>query len=102
MTGEEAGTIGPPALSQLRRDVRLTPSERTTVGLLWRGLLSPEEYRPLKSDVLALLQGIPSASASRNLRRLKALGYLVDYQPDPRAPRLFLLVNVIAEVPPAT
>lgn len=87
-----------PALAQSQRDPRLTKSERASIALLWGGLLSPQEYRPMKCEVLALLQRIPSGSACRNLRRLIALGYVLVYQPDPKSPRLLLLVNVIRGV----
>lgn len=89
-------TLWAPAIAQAARDRRLTMAERTAVLVLWQEL-SPAEYRPMKSEALAALLAIQRESAARILRRLIALGYLLMEQPDPRAPRLFLLVNVVAD-----
>ena len=88
-------TLYPPALQQGWRDRRLTPQEKHALSVLWQEL-SCAEYRPMKSEALGALLDIKRENAARALRRLLETGYLVMTQPDPRAPRLFLLVNVIA------
>lgn len=87
-------TIYPPAMRQAMADRRLTLLDRHALLVLWHEL-SPAEYRPMKSEALASLLGVRRESAARALRRLLSTGYLTVTQPDPRAPRLFLLVNVV-------
>ncbi|MCU0634042.1 MAG: hypothetical protein MUE41_04130 [Gemmatimonadaceae bacterium] len=73
-------------------DRTLTVSERLAIVVLWQ-CLSPLEYRPMKPEALAFMLTIKRQSASRILRRLVELGYLLMIHPDPRAPRQYLLVN---------
>lgn len=88
----ELPTLWAPALAQGARDRRLSHQDRAALIVLWQEL-SPLEYRPLKSETLALFLGVKRQSAGRTLHRLVTLGYLLMHQPDPRAPRRFLLVN---------
>lgn len=92
MSAPESPTLWAPALGQGVRDRRLSHQDRAALLVLWHEL-SPLEYRPLKSETLALLLGVKRQSAGRSLHRLMACGYLLMHQPDPRAPRCFLLVN---------
>jgi hypothetical protein len=85
-----------PALAQSGRDRRLSDQDKVAIIALWQEL-SPLEYRPMKSETLGLLIGVKRQSAGRSLKRLVAHGYLLMYQPDPRAPRLFLLVNYVMQ-----
>mgnify|MGYP000069435950 CR=1 FL=1 len=83
-----------PALSQAARDRRLSGDTKAAIVLLWQdGELSTVEWRPYKAERLALQIGVERESAARILRRLVEFGYLLVVQPDPRAPRQFLLVN---------
>lgn len=87
-------TFWAPALAQSTDDRRLSKQDRAALLKLWQ-ILSPREYRPLKSETLALLLGVKRFSAGRTLKRLVATGYLLMHHPDPRDARLFLLVNVV-------
>lgn len=84
-----------PALRTAVTDRRLRVQERLAVAVLWQEL-SVEHWRPMKAEALAVLLGVTRQNAARILRRLIDAGYLVAHQPDPRAARLFLLVNVVA------
>lgn len=87
-------TIAPPALRQALKDPTLSKDEKLALTLLWQDL-SPLDYRPYKAEALGHQLRIKRESAARILRRLIELGYLVAYQPDPRGPRHYLLVNVV-------
>lgn len=87
-------TLWAPALAQSTADRRLSERDKNALLKLWQ-MLSPREYLPMKSETLAHVLGIKRQSAGRTLNRLVDTGYLLMYQPDPRGPRLFLLVNVL-------
>lgn len=81
-----------PALRTAESDPRLTALQRRCLLALWT-VLDPTEYRPCKPLVLAHVAGVPLSTASRVLRRLVALGYLLEWRAD--GERLFLLCNVV-------
>lgn len=90
-----------PAFSAAVRDRRLAPADKCGLLLLWDGLLSPEESRPMKAEAFGQLLGCSRQSAARILRRLVDHGYLVMHQPGPHEPRLYVLRNVIVDHPRA-
>lgn len=90
-----APTYTAPALAQGGLDKRLTPIDARGLLVLWQHL-SPAAYQPMKAEALGSLLGVRRATAARVLKNLIAHGYLLVRQTDPRAPREFLLVNVIA------
>lgn len=94
-----AATLHPPALRQAIHDRRLTPQDRYALLVLWQHL-SPAHYAPMKSEALGKLLGVRRTSAARTLVRLIECGYLLVEQPDPRGPRLFCLVGVVASATP--
>lgn len=85
-------TLWAPAMAAGVVDRRLSHQDRAALVALWQ-YLSPGEWRPMKTEALAVLLGVKRQSASRTINRLVEVGYLLQHQPDPRAPRLFLLRN---------
>ncbi len=81
-----------PALRTAAVDPRLTARQRRCLLALWT-VLDSREYKPCKLLVLAHVAGVPLSTAASVIRRLVALGYLLEWRGD--GARLFLLCNVV-------